>query len=271
MAGSFEIRSKGFFMIAMDPTSELRAAIAEQIGVNVVDKDVFTVDVPWSFPDGDRCRVMVSKRGDGLWSVSDGGASIIRASYTDDTNLLDRGYVDRFRNMIQLYGLSEVDGELVAHDSEDVGEAVFLVSQASIDAVQLSRLPREKVKPKKSHFQEKLGKLIRSAVPSDMVESDWTDETEDEDRLYPVSYRVNRTALPPLFVLGVESNSECVHATMSCLFHKRFRRDFRSAAIISPRANFRRRERARLEHEVTATFELSAPESIRQFLTTTTV
>lgn len=133
-------------MIAMNAAQHLRDAIAEQIGIREAGEGVFVVDVPWSYPDGDQCRVFVSKSKDGQWNVTDGGSSVMRASYADDVDVMDRGYVERFKQIVTLNGLAEDEGELMASAVTDIGRAVFAVAQASVDVVHLSRLPQERAR-----------------------------------------------------------------------------------------------------------------------------
>lgn len=255
-------------MIASNSTQKIRDAIAERIGVREAEQGVYIVDIPWSYPDGDQCRVFLSKSNNGNWNATDGGTSVMRAAEAANVDVMGRGYIDRFRQILELYRLTDDEGELLANDQTDLTDAVFSVAQASIDVVHLSRMPKEKEHSQESTFDKRLGRLIESVVSANNLQKNWTDEKNDSDGFYPVSYRIDPSHGSPIFVLGVESVGECVHATMSCLFHKSIKTKFRGAAVFADQARLRgKREVARLQKQVDVSFSsLAKSDEIKQFL-----
>ena len=125
-----------------DLKSEIHEKISNKIEVNVgminpFREKCFKVDIPLSFGDGDQCRFFISKTTDG-WLVSDGGSTIMRASFAGDVDVLDEAHIDRFKQIITFYGISESDGELTALAPDfDLGDVVFGFAQAAIEIVQL--------------------------------------------------------------------------------------------------------------------------------------
>lgn len=254
-------------MIALEPTQQLRDAIAEHIGVNETEPGVYVVDVPWSFPDGDQCRVFVSKSQNGKWNVTDGGSSIMRASYANEVDVLEKGYIERFRQIVSLYGLREDEGELLVDESQDVGGAVFTVAQASIDVVHLSRLPKDRSHSPKSRFIEKLSSLIESTVSAEHLKRDWTDTVNDKKQLYPVTYRIDPSRGDPIFLWAVRSPNSCRRAIMSCLFHKLHTGEFLATAVYAKESALPTQDVARLNQQVERSFpSLRDADAIQKYL-----
>ena len=118
---------------------EIHEKIVSKIEVNEDGVNCFKVDIPLSFGDGDQCRFYISKTTDG-WLVSDGGSTIMRASFAGDVDVLDEAHIDRFKQIITLYGISESNGELTATapvGNFDLGDVVFGFAQAAIEIVEL--------------------------------------------------------------------------------------------------------------------------------------
>lgn len=247
-------------MIAPQFEQYIHEQVANRIGIHPAGDDRFAVDIPLSFPDGDQCRTFVSRSDDGRWRVSDGGATVMRASYAADVDVLGKGHAERFHQIVKLYGLSETNGELAASVETDLGDAVFSMAQAAIEIVHLSSLPKEKSPPTHSKFSATLGSIVKAAIRASnskaRVEEQWHAQSYDTDILYPVSYRIDpekRTSLP-LFVFGANSPITCIHSTMSCLFHKLHKSKFRGVAIYKSANDLPNAEVQRLDMEVEVAF-----------------
>lgn len=256
-------------MIATNITEQIREQIADAIGIRSTSAKQFTVDIPWSFPDGDQCRVYVEKSDDGKWTVSDGGDSVMRASYSGDIDILSKDYSERFQGILRMRGLTQQRGEVSATSVGDLGEAVFTVAQASVDIVQLARMPKEKKVADRSRFLTRLGDIIGSAVPYNLVASKWHDEVDDAELLYEVDYRIDskKPSGNPLFVFGANTSNACIHATMSCLFYRTHGHRFSAIAVYNEDNKIPRKEIARLSKEVVRSFpSVGDADSIREFL-----
>lgn len=238
-------------MIAPTIIDEIRRHVCNSIGVNEVEQGLIAVDIPITFPDGDQCRVYVSQDETGAWSVTDAGDAVMRASYQGSVDVLGKGYVERFRQITDLYGISEDMGELSIVSDGDIGQAVFSVAQATIDIISLARTRKDKPENVKSDFEKKLHDVVFESVPNARITQNWNDDEHDPDKLYPVTYRIeNKTVSEkPLFVFGANTKSQCMHATMSCLFHKT-KVGFRSIAIYGKMDRVGKSEFARLNREV---------------------
>jgi hypothetical protein len=247
-------------MIASNFEQYIHDQVASRIGIHAAGQDRVAVDIPLSFPDGDQCRAYVSRSEDGRWRVSDGGATVMRAAYAADVDVLGKGYADRFKQIVQLYGLSEIQGELAASAENDLGDAVFSIAQAAIEIVHLASLPKERVQAPKSLFTATLSRIVTSAIHAAhgkaTVEPNWHSESYDPEELYPVDYRIvpAKRALLPLFVFGANSRTACMHATMACLFHKHHKNKFRGIAVYKAAAELPQAEVQRLNMEVDQVF-----------------
>jgi hypothetical protein len=252
-------------MIAMNIMSRLRELISDQIGISPETDGAFAVDIPISFPDGDQCRVFVSHNDDGTWTVRDGGTSVMRASYARSVNIIGSGFADRFQQVIAMHGLSEKKGELFSEPTYAPGEAVFSVAQAAIDVVQLANTPAVRAPREASQFESQLGKIVASATKGHAITHNWHDPDHDSDRLYNVTYRID--AITPVYIFGVHNKTACMHATMSCFFHRTQGRPFYGVAIYEAESEITRNETKRLNSAVDQRFKsLDDPNQIRHFI-----
>jgi hypothetical protein len=253
-------------MIAPNVEQQIRELVAAQIGVSATDDGSYAVDVPLVFPDGDQCRVYVSPLSGARWSVRDGGSSVMRASYAENVDVLAAGHGERFHKLLAFRRLTEEDGEIVCTNVENLGEAVFAMAQASIDVVQLAKTPKAKIPEKAANFRAALSRVVTRAVGSRGVAPDWYNESIDPKRRYPVTLRIEAPS-KPLFVFGADSRTTCMHATMSCLFHKMNQYSFTAIAVYESEAAIAKSESERLDALVDRHFRsLEDGDAISEFI-----
>jgi hypothetical protein len=253
-------------MIALSDIERLRDQVGRKIDVRAINDHEFAIDVPLAFPDGDQCRVYVSKLPDAKWSVSDGGSAVMRASYASSVDVMGKGHADRFRQIVRFYGLTEAEGELRSVVVGDIGDAVFTIAQASLDIVHLARLPKEKKPRKKAAYRKALDRIITSTIPTGAYVHRWHDAATDPDGLYPVAYRIDKPAKRPIFVFRADTTFQCMSSTMACLFYKQSS-EFLSVAIFAEEERVSANEAIKLEREVDETFPSIKEEAkIKDFL-----
>lgn len=253
-------------MIAPNIAHRIHESVAAQIRVRDAGTGLFAVDVPLAFPDGDQCEVLVSENDDGTWCVRDAGATVMRASYAADVDVLSAGYKDRFHKIAEFYRLKEHDGEMIREGADDVGDAVFAIAQASLDVVNLARTRSEKSPPKKSKFMEELTTIVVRATGARAV-PDWCNTDIDPSRLWRVAFWLERRTRP-LYVFPANTKGACMHSTMTCLYHRQHSGTFDAVAINDPEASIPPSELMRLEEVVKRPlFSIDEPEALESFLT----
>lgn len=233
-----------------DLESRIHDLVAARIGVHGMGDGTFAVDLPLMFPDGDECRIYVSPKPNDRWDVSDGGASVMRASYALSVDVTSEGYADRLSMLAAMHGLTVDHGEVLRRDTDDLADAVFSMAQASIDVVQLAKTPKARPVEKTVDFRATLARIVTRAVGARSTPTaGWFNEQIDPKKRYPVTYRIE-TLSKPLFVFGANSKTTCMHATMSCLFHKMNKYDFTSIAVYESEEAIAKAESERLDELV---------------------
>lgn len=115
--------------IKIEGSDDIHAMIAKSIGVHRPSAagGAYCVDIPLYCPDGDAVRLYVLQDDSGQWVVTD--SMPIDRDYGD--NRIDD--ISRFVDgVIELYGIEIIDGHLTKTTDGPLGDAVFLVAQASI-------------------------------------------------------------------------------------------------------------------------------------------
>lgn len=245
-------------MIAPKLVDFIHEQVSCRIGVKAIGEQI-AVDIPLAFPDGDQCRVFVSRDGEGKWVATDGGSTIMRAAYAGSVNVLGDGYSDRFRQLLDLYGLSEEQGLLKASSESEIGDAVFTIAQACMDVVNLANTPKEKKTPRKqAKFERTLHRIVSDAAKAGNVQAAWHDEKHDPDGLYPVTYRIDPTSesRKPLLIFGANSKRNCMHSTMASLFLKPWRSGWNTIAVYKAETEIPKSEIQRLNEQVDRVFTL---------------
>lgn len=242
-------------MIAPNFVEFIREQVAGRIGVKAIG-DRIAVDIPLAFPDGDECRVFVSRSDDGKWIATDGGSTIMRASYSGAVNVLGRGYAARFRQLLNLYGLSEDKGLLKTSDEREIGDAVFTIAQACMDVVHLANTPKEKKPRVESNFEKKLSRIVADAAKAGRIHRYWHDAEHDPNARYPVTYRVdsNGPSQKSLLIFGANSKLNCMHSTMASLFLNPWRKDCNSVAVYNSKSDTFKAEAQRLNEQMDKVF-----------------
>lgn len=244
-------------MIAPNTIEQIRKAVCESVSIQEVAQETFSVDLPLELPDSDPCRIYVGKTGEG-WRVFDDGNSVQRASYEAEVNVLGTGYIDRFRQITEFFSVEESMGELSIRSIDNLGEAVFRMTQVAIEIVNLARSPKDRESSQRRNaFAEKLSSVITRAIPESNYIRNWTNPETDVDKLYPVDYRIENTKSFPVCIFGAATARQCMHSTMSYLFHKSSNSKFHSIAILGNPDRLPRGEKQRLVNAVEITFDIT--------------
>ena len=104
----------------------------------------------------------------------------------------------------------------------------------------VSFLSREIVR---STFMEDLKAFLKSKVPENRIEFDWTD-ARDTNGKYPVDFRVNHLKRP-LFIYGIPNEDKLKDTTISLLTFERWGLKFQSIGIFEEQQEIPRKSLAR--------------------------
>jgi hypothetical protein len=251
-------------MISADMTHSIREQIAAAISIKPVANNEFAISMPFIFDDGDECAFRLTKHGRS-WAISDGGETVRRASYSG-TDVLGAGHAERLRRIVEFYGVDVTDGALSMSVQEpEFSDGIFTFTQVCLEVVNLAKLPKERPASEREKFAEQLARVVTPVVPRERLVADWSDPTDDPDRLYRADFCVKGDT--DLLIFGVPSPTACMMATISCQHYKMKHKRFRSLAIYDHEEQIRVRFTSQLNEVVDKRFpRVIERKSIQEYL-----
>ena len=126
--------------------------VSAEVRLEAEGTNRYRVFTPFRFDDGDHL-VIVLKREDGGWTLSDEAHTYMHLTYEMDEQDLLRGVRRKIiADALSVFGVEDRDGELrLVVPGERYGDALFSFSQALLRIAGLSHLSRERVR---SAFRE---------------------------------------------------------------------------------------------------------------------
>jgi len=206
---------------------DFKARVCEQVDIRPEGNERFVVSTPFRFEDGDHF-VIVLKRENGSWVLTDEANTLMHLSYELDDDIMEGNRGEIVSNSLAGFSVENRGGELVTPIEEGrFGDALFSFIQALAKVTDVSFLSRERVA---STFMEDFRTFVRSRVPEDRLRFDWFDERHDPDGKYPVDARINGMRRP-LFVYALQGDSKVRDTTISLLTFEKWKLPFQSMAI----------------------------------------
>ena len=256
-------------MITQDLSQIIRRQVADSIDVEMVAPSRFEISTPFMFSDGDHCGFTVTHDPQSGWQLSDEGEVASKASY-EGIDVLSPGRVERFRKLVEFYGLTESKGALsLPVDDDDFGRAFFVFSQACLELNRVARLPAEKkrkIKPR-ANFRDKVLGIVEASLPSRAaVERQWSHPDHDPHGIYPVDAYIP-TRKSPILLFACGTDLDCLHSTVSCLHYRQMEFDFTGVAVTDEQNGLQERNIIALRDAVNGDlFPVEQGEELAEFL-----
>lgn len=221
---------------------DFRHRVCEQIDLQPEGEGRYLVVTPFRFDDGDHFGIVL-KRENGDWILTDEATTLMHLSYQLDDQDLDSGNRGEIiQNSLLGFSVTNRNGELIIPVSEGrFGDALFNFIQALTKVSDVSFLSRERVR---STFMEDFRAFMSQQVPEDRLTFDWTNETHDTAKKYPVDAHVNHMR-KPLLVYALPNDEKVSVATISLLTFEKWKMPFRSLAIFEDQQSISRNTLAR--------------------------
>ncbi len=146
----------------------------------------YRVDVPFYFSDGDGVKIILKDHGDGDYTLTDEGHTLMRLSYQDLD--LDGSPARRslFEKILSSHFLKNQDGRLALTDirEADLGSAIFTFAQGVMKVADMAFfLKRERMR---NLFIEELKALVAEVIGERKAVFDYCNPDIDADRKYPI-------------------------------------------------------------------------------------
>ena len=217
--------------------------VSAKVRLSPDGKERFRVLTPFQFEDGDRL-VIVLKKVDGHWVLSDEAHTYMHLTYEIDEKLLHSGTRQKMiLNALSIFEVEDRNGELILDVSDaHYGDALYDFVQALLKITDVSYLSRERVQ---STFMEDFQALLREKVPSTHMDFKWYYSTRDPQGKYTVDCRINRMP-QPLFVYALSNDDRTRDATIALHQFKEWKFSFNSMGIVKGEKGMNRRVLARL-------------------------
>jgi len=219
--------------------------------------DRYRVLTPFQFDDGDHI-VVVLKKEDGRWILSDEAHTYMRLTYDISENSLRGGTRQRIiSNTLSMFGVEDRDGELILPvPDERYGEALYSFVQTILKISDVSFLSRGWYRPRKRphpNFRSDFRALMKESVPKSCLEFDWFDPERDHQRKYKVDCRINGMR-QPIFVHALANDSATRDATIALHKFRQWKIPYRPLAIFKDRESINRAVLDRFSEVVDAQF-----------------
>ncbi|MBD3285509.1 DUF1828 domain-containing protein [candidate division WOR-3 bacterium] len=199
---------------------DFKKKICEQLKLEPEGIDRYRIFTPFMFDDGDHL-VIVLKRSDGQWILSDEGHTYMHLTYSIPEKYLQRGGRQGIiTNALSMFDVEDRDGELRLGIHEDrYGDALYSFIQALVKISDVSYLSREWVR---STFMDDFRVFIEERIPENRRIFKWHDPERDPEGKYIVDCRVNGLKRP-LFIFALQNDSHVRDATISILKFEQWR------------------------------------------------
>jgi hypothetical protein len=221
---------------------DFKAKVSDRIRLMSEGLDRYQVFTPFLFDDGDHL-VIVLKRQNSHWVLSDEGHTYMHLTYKMDEKDLQRGTRQKIiTNALSMFDVSDRGGELALDIKDDrYGDALYSFVQALLKISDVTYLSRERVK---STFMEDFRAFMESHVPEHRRTFDWHDPNRDPEGKYIVDCRIN--GMPrPVFVQALPNDDKVRDSTIALLQFERWGLPFHSIAIFEDQEEINRKVLAR--------------------------
>ncbi len=202
----------------------------------------FRVFTPFHFDDGDHL-VIVLKRENDKWFLSDDGHTYMHLTYDLDASALQSGTRQKIiSDTLSAFFVEDRDGELrLPIEDGQYGDALYSFVQALLKISDVTYLSRERIR---SAFFEDFRALFAEIIPEGRRQFDWYHPQRDPQRMYTVDCFINSTP-KPIFVYALSGDGKTRDATISLLQFEKWGQPFRSLGIFEDQETIGRRVLAR--------------------------
>lgn len=231
----------------LDPTrlnKELCKALCENIILHDKGNNLWYIETPFTFPDGDTYSIYLQEINGGV-RITDCGHTLMHLSYEMDIDKLrenNRGRI--FEQIINDIGLKESDGQFYLEGpTSDLGRNLFRFCQAITKIHDLSFLNRFRAE---STFYDDLYRSLSLIVNPDNIVKDYHYPNMADAKNYPIDYYIRGKTPSLFFVFGIPSKEKAMSTTIVLEHLLREKANFDSLLVFADQTSIPRLDLARL-------------------------
>lgn len=216
--------------------------------VNVISKNenLFLVETPFSFSDGDPYQIYIKELPGGLMRLSDMGHTLMHLSYDNDTDKFREGTRGELFNQILAETLiKEDDGEFyIDTPIDNLSGNIFRLGQTLTKINDLTFLNRFRTE---STFYGDLEEQLNKIIPESIISKDYYFDQMENSKDYPIDYKIEGR-YAPLFLFGIPNRDKARLTTIILERLLRAKADFDSILIFSNQKTIPANDLARLSN-----------------------
>ncbi len=199
---------------------DFKRKVCDKLRLEPEGMDRYRVFTPFMFDDGDHLVILLKKH-DGKWILSDEGHTYMHLTYSIPEKDLQRGNRQVIiTNTLSSFHVEDRDGELLLDIQEErYGDALYSYIQALIKIADVSYISREWVK---STFMEDFYAFMEEKIDKNRLTFRWHDQEQDPKGKYTVDCKVNGIKRP-LFIFALPNDDKVRDATISILQFERLK------------------------------------------------
>lgn len=222
---------------------KLCSSLCEDINLYQKDNDLFYIETPFTFPDGDTYTIYLKLLTGGV-RITDRGHTFMQLSYEMDIDTLYKGTRGKLREQIMNeLALSEEEGQIYLDSSLDqLGNNLFRFSQGITKIHDLSFLNRDQVT---STFYEDLSKSLTHIVNPSIIQKDYVIPNISNAENYRIDYFIPGKSAP-LYIFGIPNKDKARLATITLQHLSGENLTFESIIVCANQTELPRSDLARL-------------------------
>lgn len=219
-------------------------SLCSSVQLHQKSKDIYYVETPFMFNDGDLYTIYLRKINDLGVRISDFGNTLMRISYENDIDKFREGIRGKIlEQIISEFELGEDNGSFYLDTSfQNIGENLFKFTQAITkiyDLIYLNKYRAEQT------FYEDLKKTIVKIVPEEKITENYTNPDFQQGKDYEVDFKIEAKN-DPIYLFGVPNKDKARLVTITLERFLREKISFDSLIVFRDVGDIPRKDLSRL-------------------------
>lgn len=205
-------------MLREDLELALQERLKTDVAIEPRGKEDFRIITPFHFDDGDILKIILKRRGDDEWELTDEGHTLMYISYYD-INMNTETRANILQKIVSSHFMNEENGRLFirAQGKDDLAGSLFSFIQGIVKVSDMALWNRERVH---SLFYEEFHSMIETVAGDRKLVFDYYDPVTDKERLRKVDCVIMLRQERPFHVFAVNNDSKGKDALIVMMHHE---------------------------------------------------